>query len=154
MASTTYHTIAIRGAAARDEGVAEPNSDIKPGHLLVFNSTGNLEVHATEEGAARPVLVALESPTAPAGTTAAIDALYTASETVYYTVGQPGDVLYMILAASQTAVKGTSKLVSKGDGTLKVQAFGTALAEGGLVGVPYESKTTTGAAARILVRIA
>lgn len=158
MASTTYHTIAIRGGEVRDEGVAKTSSAITPGMLLEFD-TGELDKHGVDAGVASPVLVALESPTAAAGTTAAIDTAYANGETVYYAVGQPGDVFYMYLAHStgNNAVKGVSKLVSKGNGYLKVNTVGTAVTDGVLVGVPEENldnSATGGSAARIRVRIA
>jgi len=151
MASSTYHNIALQGAAVRGEALAD--AALTPGHLLEINTDEEVLKHATADGAHLGPLVALESPTADPSASAAIDTAYAAGDTVYYAVGQPGDVYYMSLAANQTAVKGISPLVSNGDGTLKVAVIGAGTLEGALVGVPAVDKTTAGAVGRVLVRI-
>jgi len=152
MASSTYHTIAVQGAAVRGEALA--HAAITPGHLLAIDTDEEVLAHATADGAHLGPLVALESPTAAAGLTAAINKAYAAGDTVYYAVGQPGDVFYMWLTTANNAVKGISPLVSTGDGALKVATLGAGTLEGAIVGVPAEdNNNTSGSNARLLVRI-
>lgn len=157
MASTTYHTIAIRGGRVRDEALAKASSNIKPGMLIEYDG-GVLDKHGVAGGWARPVLVALESPTAAAGTTPAIDTTYEDGDTVYYAVGQPGDVYYMLAAHStgNNYVKGTTQLVSAGNGLVKAATIGTTSLEGGFIGVPDESvdnSSLAGSTIRLRVKI-
>ena len=61
---------------------------------------------------------------------------------------------FMTLAASQTATRITA-LVSNGDGTLKIDAaIDATTITGAVIGYPIDPVTTTGATARIKVRIA
>lgn len=152
MASSTPHTIAIQGGAARLEETSG-EAAIKPGHLLAVSS-GEVIKHATADGTVLPVLVALEAVTAAGVAKAAIDSTYDDGDTVYYAVGQPGDVFYMWLATGNNAVDGVSPLGSNGDGTLKVVTVAAGTLEGSTVGVPVGSlNNASGSAQRLKVRI-
>jgi hypothetical protein len=131
------------------EALAASGSTIIPGDLLAINAAGEVLEHATADGISQKA-IALPN-ISNAGT---IDDAYTAAETVRYGFAQPGQIAYMTLAASQTATRITP-LVSNGDGTLKINAaVGAAIIAGAVVGYPVEPVTTTGATARIKVRIA
>ncbi len=151
MASSTWHTIALQGAAVRREGLAGA-SGIKPGHLLYVYTDEALRVHVVAAGVLPGKLIALESPTAAAGTTAAIDTAYASGDTVYYADGQPGDVYYMLLKSGETVVKGITQLVSAGDGTLQAATVDANTLEGAVVGVAEEDLTASGIV-RVRVRI-
>lgn len=152
MASSTPHTIALRGAMVRLEETAG-EAGIKPGHLLEISS-GEVIKNTNEDDVARPPKIALESPTAADSTTAAIDTAYADGDTVYYAVGQPGEIYYMWLETGSNAVVGVSQLVSAGTGAVKVAAVdATTLAET-VIGVPAESlNNVTGSDARLKVMI-
>lgn len=152
MASSTPHTIALRGAMVRLEETAG-EAGIKPGHLLEISS-GEVIKNTALDAPARPPKIALESPTAADGSTAAIDTAYADGDTVYYAVGQPGEIYYMWLENGANAVAGVSHLGSSGTGALTVITIdGTTLAET-VIGVPAESlNNTSGADARIRVMI-
>lgn len=152
MASSAPHIIALQGGLVRAEETAG-EAGIKPGHLLAMSS-GELIKHATADGIALARLVALESPTAEAGTTPAIDTAYADGDSVYYAVGQPGDIFYMWLATANNAVRGVSALVSNGDGTLKIATVSDTTLAGAVIGVPAENlNNTSGSAARLKVQI-
>lgn len=152
MAATGYRTIRIEdcGFGAQREFLTGAGT-VKPGHLLAISS-GNVVIHATADGSAQK-LFAVESPTVDSASAANIDTLYASGDTAYTWQPMPGDVVYAILADAQTAVAGVSLLVSNGDGTLKIATLGAGTLESAVVGVPHESVTTSGAVARIPVRI-
>lgn len=131
------------------EALAAAGSTIVPGDLLAINAAGEVLEHATADGANQKA-IALPN-ISNAGT---IDDAYTAGETVRYGYAQRGQIAYMTLAASQVATRITA-LVSNGAGALKINAAASgATEEGAIVGYPVEPVTTTGATARIKVRIA
>lgn len=113
------------GRAAADLSTGTP---ILPGHLLMLNEDEELEQHDTA-GADCEILVAVEDDfrgmtvdgDLPSdGVVAGGEGIgYVAGDLVRYHIGRKGDVLQMILAASQSA--DPSKFAtSNGDGTLKV----------------------------------
>ena len=155
MASTTDHTIFLSGAQPFNiEGRVQEDygsGTILPGYLIEYDTNEFLVAHATGTGWHQR-MVALENPFDDANTTAAIDSAYLTADTVRYLYAQPGDLLYMYLANGETAVRGRSRLVSNGDGTLRVSTSGSA--DLIIVGVPHEDLTNaTGSAARLRVRI-
>lgn len=152
MASSTRHSIVVQGGLVRSEAKAGA-AGILPGHLLEFNG-GNVRKHATADGV-NSRLVAVESTHVNPSTTPIIDVAYPNGDNVYYAEGQPGDEFYMLLANNQNAVKGVSRLVSNGDGTLKIAAaVDASLIAGAEVGVPAENlNNTSGAAVRLKVKI-
>lgn len=150
MASSTYHTIALQGGAVRREALA--HEIITPGHLLEINTDEEAAKHSGDGGVIPGKLIALESPTAAAGTTPVVDTTYAAGDTVYYAVGQPGDVYNMLLKNGETVVKGITQLVSAGDGTLKAVSIGETTVVETVVGVADQDLTASGAS-RCRVRI-
>ena len=156
--TTTQHTIVIQSGSyhgvIRREAIAD--EALTPGHLVRFDADEELELHATADGVCVGVLVVLENPTPDTHTyptTAAIDIPYAADDTAYYAEGTRGDIFNMLLATSQTAVKGISNLVSNGDGTLKVATVGAGTLANAVVGVADADVTTGTATARVRVRI-
>lgn len=106
--------IQLKGAGRHEEALA--GGTIKPGMLVILNSSNRVVVHATSGGYAEAAF-ALED--ALKGKT--IDDNYSNGDLVSYTIANKGDSIYALLAAGETAVIG-SKLVSNGDGTLQVLA--------------------------------
>jgi hypothetical protein len=130
------------------EALTAAGSAVLPGHLVELTAAGELQEHSTADGA-QGKLFALTN-LATAGTIA--DA-YGVGETARYGAFKSGQEVYAVLAASQTATPATA-LVSNGDGTLKLNAaVAGATEEGAIVGYPIESVTTTGATARIKIRL-
>lgn len=153
MAATGFRTILLQfdmDNPAIQEKLAG-GSGIKPGHLLAISS-GAVIKHATADGVSQR-MVAVESPTASSATLANIDVAYPTGDTVYYVQPQPGDVLYMILADSMTTVAGVTPLVSNGDGTLKTTTVAAGTLDDAVVGYAEEAVVTSGAVARVRVRI-
>lgn len=148
-------TIVLKGDPIRKECVA--GGAITPGHLVSFDSNGDLVVHPTEGGDAQPRF-AVEQEFIGDGITDA----YADDDQVQYVVARPGDEIYAILTTSQTIKKGDA-LMSKGDGTLEkhtaqsINESGsatTAIVPDRIVGYALEDKTTTGATARIRIEAA
>lgn len=151
MASSTYHTIAIQGAAVRLE--RETHEAITPGELLAIDADEELIPHGSADGVLPGVLVALESPTAAAGTTEAIDVDYAAGDSAYYAQGQPGDVYYMWLKAGETVVKGQTLVSSDGAGAVKAIVVGAGTLTKSIVGVAEQDLTAGVGRERCLIRI-
>lgn len=137
------------GKFIHDEALSAAGSAIVPGMLVELTAAGTVQEHSTADGATQKAIAL--SNLANAST---IDDAYAVGETVRFGYAHSGQIAYMTLAASQTATRITP-LVSNGDGTLKINAAAAgATEEGAIVGWPVEPVTTTGATARIKVRIA
>ena len=144
MPTETPKRIVLIGGERLEEGVAA--SAITPGHLIKQDSDGNLIPHNVAGGNAEKAFAvedALQGKT--------ISDAYAADDTVFFTVAQPGDVIYALLADGESADP-SEFLTSNGDGTLKV-ATSTDIR----IAVPLEtvdnSETADVAAARIKVRV-
>lgn len=137
------------GSFIQDEALSASGSTIVPGDLLAINAAGEVLEHATADGSTQKIIALTNI--ANAGE---IDDAYLAGSTVRYGFAQSGQIAYMTLAASQVATRITA-LVSNGAGALKIDATidATTIA-GAVVGYPVDPVTTTGATARIKVRIA
>lgn len=147
--TTTEHTIVVQAASpygvVRREALAD--EIFYPGHLLRFDTSEELEKHATADGVLVGKLIALENPTPDTityPTTAAISIPYAADDTAYYAEGQPGDIFQIFLANAQTVVKGISQLASNGDGTLKVATVAAGTLANAIIGVADEDATASG----------
>ena len=136
------------GAFIQAEALSASGSSIVPGDLLAINAAGEVLEHATADGGTQKA-IALKN----LATAGEIDDAYAVGETVSYGFAHAGQVAFMTLATSQTATRLTP-LVSNGDGSLKIATLGAGTLEGAVVGYPVEPVTTTGATARIKVRIA
>lgn len=151
MAALTPKTILL---ATADEGYRRIHdakatvANIQPGHFIIPAAAG---VALPAAAQANNRMIAVESPTPAAASeaTAAIDIVYPNGDTVYYIFGQPGDVIYAILAPSQVAALNSLLDVTTA-GTLAVEATNTGH---DVVAIALEAVTTTGAVARIKVRI-
>lgn len=138
----------INGSSIHAEALTAAGSTVVPGDLVEVTAAGEIQEHSTADGIQQK-LFALTN-LATAGT---IDDAYTAGVTARYGAFSPGQEVFATLAASQTATPATA-LVSNGDGTLKVDAaIDATTITGAVVGYPTESVTTTGATARIKVRL-
>jgi len=152
MASSTPNTIIlfVNGAERQivDKLVAA-TSTIKPGMLVEMSSA----TQVTPVASASKVntrMVAIEAAWADDVTAKAIDQAYDSADNVRVIYAQPGDLLYMWLAPSQTAVIGSVLASSTTAGALLVDATNKGH---DVVGVAEEAVTTTGSSARIKVRI-
>jgi hypothetical protein len=152
MSSTTDHTIVLSTAVPFNvEGRVQEDygsGTINPGYLIEYDTNEHLVAHATGTGWHQR-MVAIENPFDDATATAAIDSPYLTADTVRYIYALPGDLLYMYLATG-TAVRGRSRLVSNGDGTLRISTSGSA--DLIIVGVPHEDLVCA-TATRLRVRI-
>lgn len=92
---------------------------VYPGHLLQLDSDGDVTVHSTDGGRARPVKVALEDELQGND----INDAYSADNRLRLVTAKPGDKLQMKLAAGEDIAIG-DELVSNGDGTLRERASG------------------------------
>ncbi len=153
MASSVYHTITV---VANDDQVrkeALAHEIITPGQLLEINADEEAAKHSAAAGVLPNKLIALETQTPNAESSAQVDATYAAGDTLYYAVGRPGEVYYMFLAAGQTVVKGVTQLQSDGAGALTPVSVGATTLTNSIVGVAAQDLTAGGAATRCLVEI-
>lgn len=109
-------TILLKGKFNEKYDEVRAGGTIKPGHLLMRNSSGVGVVHATSGGYAEP-LFAHED--ALIGRT--IDDAYSSGELVRHHFAQKGDVIYGWIKAGINVTDG-SLLVSNGDGTMDIVA--------------------------------
>lgn len=162
MASSAAHTIVLRSNnpdnAMQRVREAPAYAALTPGMLLMWGATaGSVAAHGTANGHAQGRKVALENPWSNHGSGPAIAHAYATGERVGYLFAQPGDQLYMLLAAGQDVGKG-QPLVSNGDGTLRAGTINSSLVTEAVVGYAAEAVDNDpgsgGAAVRIRVDIA
>lgn len=108
------NTILLKCKGHREEYPAD--AALKPGHLVVVNSTGEVLKHAVA-GQRVPVMIACED--ALQGKTK--DDAFAAADPVPVVTGVKGDVIYVRLQSGQNAAKGDG-LYSAGDGTFAVSS--------------------------------
>lgn len=137
----------VNGSPIVSEALTASGSTVVPGDLVEFTAAGEVQEHSTADGIAEKLIALPNLPVA--GT---IDDAYTAGVTARFGAFHSGQEVLMTLAASQTATRLTP-LVSNGDGTLKIATVSATTLVGAVVGYPIEPVTTTGATARIKVRI-
>lgn len=154
MANTVYNTIAVEYNDPLNRLERVSGGAITPGHLLQINASEQVIVHAVAAGALPSKLIAIETQTPDASTTAQIDIEYASGDIVYHVQGEQGNVLNMWLSAGESTTFGITYLQSAGDGTL--QALGTpdagTIAES-IVGIAWQDVTGGASAKRCLVRI-
>lgn len=92
----------------------EAAAAITPGHLIELIAAGTVQVHAAADGLAIPMFAIADALQGKG-----IDDAYAAADRVQCWIPQRGDQVNALLANGETTVIG-SKLVSAGDGTLKV----------------------------------
>lgn len=144
MASTANRVILKRDC---QEGEAAAGGAITPGHLIKFNSSGALVVHATAGGNAIKMF-ALENELYGQSTADA----YASGDRVPYFVARPGDVIQCRIKASENISVGDF-LESAGDGTLQeVTSDSADLNNANVIGLALDS-TNTGSVVKIAVLI-
>ena len=136
------------GSFIHDEAITASGSAVVPGDLVELTAAGEVQEHSTADGGTQKAFALTNLPVA--GT---VDDAYAVGETCRFGYAHSGQIVYATLAASQTATRLTP-LVSNGDGTLKIATLSATTLATAIVGYPVEPVTTTGATARIKVRIA
>lgn len=111
------NTIVLKGDLGKRFEEGRAAGAIKPGHQIAQDTSGTFVVHGSAGGTFPEGLVAIED--AKIGGT--IDTAYASGDLVPYFIAQPGDVLYLFLAAGENAAI-NSALSSNGDGTMQVAA--------------------------------
>lgn len=148
--------ILLEGDPLYREGIA--GVAITPGELIIWDTTPDLNPHATAGGNAANKKVAIEDRDIGDD----IDHDYIAGENVHYVIPRPGDVLYMWIKDGETTVI-DGPLESDGAGALQVhtpQAVNEAgsatytIYADAIVGYAEEVVSPSGARGRCRVRIA
>jgi hypothetical protein len=155
MASSTPKTILleVNGAERPIFEKLVVTTAVTPGDLLSISTAGKVAPYNGAAGATNKMF-ALENPYAATSTSAAIDQDYAVGDLCRFVFAQPGDLVYAWLADSQTATIGSPLVSTTTAGHLGVGTVDASLVEGALVGFADEAVTTSGAVARIKVRIA
>lgn len=154
MASSTPHTIAVQthGALFRKEALA--GGAITPGHLVQFDASNELVVHASAAAVLQGKKIALESPTPDSATAWSIDVAIADGDRAYYCDAQPGERFYMWLDAGENAAL-NAQLQSAGNGALQVVTVDANTLANSVVGVAKEAYNNGagGSPVRLLVEI-
>lgn len=111
----TEKTIVLKGQPDRVE--VKGSAKITPGHLLQFDTNGDVTTHATAGGNTIGTMVAVEQDWLGKE----IGNEYAVSDLVQIALAQKGNILNMLLALGENVVKG-DPLESTGDGTLRKHA--------------------------------
>lgn len=152
MARTATNTVVLLETNEADgiRPVYERNAadgNILPGHALVLTSSGTVD--GAGAAASGPWLVAIENQYVSGNLSAGanLSTAFTSGEPVPYIYAQPGDLVYMLVGASQTIAVGDALETEAGGGLV-------ALAAGTRVGIAESAATTgVGETARVKVRI-
>jgi len=117
------HTILLSGSPIYPQEKVASES-ITPGHLVEFvlagGDAGQLRRHAVAGGNAAPAFAFQSLTPDRTVATEAIDTPYADGETMRWIIARPGDMVYAWLPASAAAIVTGNKLISNGDGTLKI----------------------------------
>lgn len=155
MASSTPHTILLKGASVAEymqcEGTA--GGTIRPGHLVMLNSSNQIVVHNADVAGAPPCGIALEDDAQGRG----IDDNYdtTTYKNVRYVPLVPGIEVYAWVIGNLATSVG-SPLGSNGDGTFDVGVVTSPAKLEEIYGIALEAKTASaspGVPQRVKVRI-
>ena len=130
---------------------ADAGGTIKPGHLVEFDGSGDLIVHATSGGNAQK-LFAIEDPYRTPTSNSAIDNTYVATNLARYIRAQSGDVVYGLLVDEGNVAKG-DPLVSQGDGSVDTATIDATTLAGAVVGYAAEAVNYTGGSGEVRLRI-
>jgi hypothetical protein len=131
------HTIVLKGQFIQKEG--EASSAIKPGDLIEFGGSKDLQRHSTVGGAGRKA-IALENDLIGRG----IDDDYALGETVRYGIMSPGTEVYVRLQAGETCTKGQAL---ESDGFGRFQVASTPI-EGSTIAYAMEAQSVAGGRVR------
>lgn len=140
MADSTPNTILLKGAdtAVQFEGTA--GGAVKPGHLVMLNSSNQIVVHNADVIGAPPIGVALEDDAQGRGIDDAYDA--TTYKTVRYVALSPGMEVYGWVIGAVATSPGSS-LGSNGDGTFDLAVVTSPAVAQPVYGVSLETKSAT-----------
>lgn len=155
MASSTPNIvlIAVNGGERIEFNDRVAAASTLPGSLVEVNSVGKLaQIAAAAKPNAR--IVVLENLYADNDKLPALDQAYATDDLCRYIYAQPGDVVYLRLAASQTVAIGDPIISTVTAGCVGKGTLDATIVEGALVGFAEEAVTTTGSTGRIKVRIA
>jgi hypothetical protein len=144
MAAVLPKTIMIRRQPGNRRREAPAAGALVPGHLVQYNSTGGIVVQSTAAIDCRR-LFAVENDLIGKG----IDDAYASGDYVQMEECVTGNDVYALLAAAATAVTQGAYLEAAADGTLRIWASGTKLAQA----LEAVDNSGGGAAARIRVAI-
>jgi hypothetical protein len=134
------------------EGIVSGTS-VTPGQLVELQPDGTYALASVADGFTTKT-VAVENPYGAPPTPNGIKDIefpYTAGNKLYMIQARPGDVMYMLLAASLACAVG-EPLASNGDGNLLVSSW-AAVDAGGIVGSCLEAVTLAAFVQRIKVEM-
>lgn len=143
MASSTAHTIVLKGRPARRE--ADAGATITPGYLIEYDSSGDFIPHSTAGGRAAPIFAG-ENEIAGSD----IDDDYAANDRVQGWHCAQGEEIYALVPAAAAAIVIGDHLESNGDGTLRKQASASVAVATGAV-TDDDSAATNGVAVYVHV---
>jgi hypothetical protein len=152
MATSTPNTVILEvNGESRPvyDGLKAAAGTIKPGMLIYRNAATTVAVVASADVVSTR-MVSIEPGWAPDPAARAIDQTYASGDNVRYIHAQPGDLLYMRLAASQTVSIGSILAASGTAGELSVEATNVGF---NVIGMAEEAVTTTGSAGWVKVRV-
>ena len=122
MAGNTGKVVIVQGSPIQQEAIAN-TAGILPGHLIMKNADGTVDVHGTAAQAAGvSLLLAVEQTELGLG----ISDAYVDATTVKYALLAPGDKANVLLKTGNS-VTPASVLESAGDGTFQLRTTGQAL---------------------------
>ena len=155
MAATAPHVILINTNGAERPVLSDRvvTATTLPGSIVEVSSAGKLTKISTAVKQNNQIFV-LENPYATDDTATALSQTYAADDEARYIYAQPGDVVYAILAASQTVAIGDPLVTTTTAGALGKGTIDATVVDGAIVGYADEAVTTTGATGMIKVRIA
>lgn len=152
MSAKNFKNILIKGDPITKE--AKAASALYPGDLIYMNSNGEVAVHATAGGNARPMFAREYSEIGDD-----IAEQYAADDQVVYYVNRAGDEVFARVAAGASAIVIGDPLESAGDGTLrkadaKIDASATTTYyEDNIVGYAMEAVDNSEGAAETFIHI-
>jgi len=155
MAATAPHTVLVSTNGAErpilNDRVATAST--VPGCIVEVASTGKLTKISSAAKQNNRIFV-VENPYATDHTASALSQAYAADDAVFYVYAQPGDIVYALLAASQTISIGSPLVTTTTAGALGTATIDATVVTGALVGFAEEAVTTTGSTGYVKVRIA
>lgn len=155
MASSTPHTITLRGDPIASEARAKASEAIKPGMLVELHTDGTLKKHATAKAQANASFV--REPDIFGGS---VDDTYDDGDTVLFSTFRPGDWVWAWLVDEGNVAVG-ALLESAGDGSLRAvtaaSQSGTtpfAVVTGGVaIAKALEAKDNTGGTGPVRIKV-
>jgi len=140
----------INGEPVNNEALAAAATVIKPGHL-VEEVLATVQEHSTAAANAQKLVALTDTPVG--GT---IDDVYVVGATVRYGAFHAGQIGFLRLAASATAVIVGTPLQSAGDGTVRIQTTDTATDDtqrNSLVAYAVEAVDNSGGGTEVFLKV-